>query len=462
MNLSGPTDSTTASAPPVPRRGPVRRFLNRLEVDQATFYALCLRVWQFVAGPVSIVMIATFFSPDVQGYFYTFAYLMALQSFFELGLHIVIINLCSHEWSHLHLDQEGRIAGDPVALSRLVSLGRWLFNWYMIAAVLFVVGVGIFGSWFLARQDAGVVNWQMPWAALVVLSGVTLWQLPFVVLLEGCGQMPVVNRFRIYQAVTGNIVVWTCMALGGGLWSAVAAAAAQVAWNLMLLFGRYHRFFEVFWRSAVETPIQWRTDVWPMQWRLAVSGILTYFAFAFVPVMFNYHGAAVAGRMGMTWQIATVLQAVALAWVQTRVPLFGRLVAKLDYRELDRVYFRLTQVSLAVVVVGALALGLAVWGLDQTQTRLANRFLEPLPSALLFLGVALYHIPNCQAFYIRAHKRDPLFPLSVTASVILGVSIWWFGSRYGPLGAATAYVSVVALIVVPWQTFIWWQCRKTH
>jgi O-antigen/teichoic acid export membrane protein len=461
-------DDRTSAATPLPereppRRGALRRFINRLEVDQATFYSLCLRGWQLLAGPVSIVMIGTFFGPEVQGYYYTFAYLMAMQSFFELGLHIVIINVSSHEWSRLGLDAAGRIRGDADALSRLVSLGRWLFIWYAAVAVAFASGVGSGGGWFLARKDYGPIPWQSPWTALVILSAIMLWQLPFVVLLEGCGQMPVVNRYRVYQAVTGSFVVWSCMALGAGLWSAVAAAAVQVFWNSGLILVRFGRFFSAFWKKPTGPRMVWQTELWPMQWRLAISAAVSYFAFSlFVPVMFNYHGPAVAGQMGMTWQLTTVLQAVALAWVQARAPLFGQLIAKRDYQELDRVYFRLTQISLLVVTAGALALGLAVWGLYASPLRLAHRLLEPFPTALLLLGILCYHVPNCQALYIRAHKRDPLFPLSVAASLLIGLSVWWFGSRHGPTGAATAYLVIVAGFVLPWQSWIWYQCRRSH
>ena len=114
------------------RRGPIRRFLNRLEVDQATFYSLCFRVWQLFAGPISLFMIGTFFTPNLQGYYYTFASLLALQSFFELGLHVVILNVSSHEWLQLKLDPDGSLGGQTESRSRLVSLGRWLFVWYAV------------------------------------------------------------------------------------------------------------------------------------------------------------------------------------------------------------------------------------------------------------------------------------------------------------------------------------------
>ena len=460
--LSAESDKEVASSP-VSQRGPLRRFINRLEVDQATFYALCLRGWQLLAGPVSILLIARFFAPEVQGYYYTFASLLAMQTFFDLGLYIVIINVSSHEWSSLTLDASGRIQGDPEAQSRLVSLGRWLFGWYSIAAVLFAICVGTGGGWFLAHKDYGPIPWQVPWIVLAVLSAVTLWQLPFVTLLEGCGQMPVVNRYRFYQAVTGSLVVWSCMALGAGLWTPVAAAAVQVVWHAILILVRYRKFFHTFHQPPPGPRISWQTELWPMQWRLAVSAVVSYFAFSlFTPVMFKYFGPAVAGQMGMTWQLTTVLQAVALAWVHARTPLFGQLIAKQDYPELDRVFFRLAQVSFAVVLIGGVVLELAVLGVHWSGIRLAQRLLPPLPTAMLILGVIFYHIPNCQALYIRAHKRDPLFPISVAASVLIGTTVWWFGSREGPMGAATAYLAVVAGFVLPFQTFIWWQCRRAH
>jgi O-antigen/teichoic acid export membrane protein len=452
-----------SGGPAAPRRGRLRRFINRLEVDQAVFYSLCLRCWQFVTGPISVLMTGYFFSPDTQGYFYTFSSLMALQSFFELGFHIVIINVASHEWLHLDLDSSGRIVGAADAQSRLASLGRLLVRWYGVAALLFALIVGCGGMWFLGRKDYGPMDWQGPWILLVLLTAGLLWDVPLVVLLEGCGQLVVVNRFRVYQAVTGSLTVWTCMALGLGLWTAVISSGLRLAWELGLLFVRYRRFFAAFWRAPAGPQLSWRHDLWPMQWRLAVSGIFSYFATNLLtPVMFHYHGPTVAGQMGMTWQFVTMLQGVALSWVQARAPLFGRLVARRDYRELDRVFDRLTWISSGVAALGAVGLVLCVWALSAVDFWLAHRLLAPLPTALLLLAIVVYHFPQCQAFYIRAHKREPLFVLSIISSVLIGGGVWWWGRQYGPLGASTAYLAIVACIILPWQSLIWWSYRASH
>ena len=47
-----------------------------------------------VAGIVTAVLIFINFSRQVQGYYYTFAAVIALQTFFELGLNVVVVNIC--------------------------------------------------------------------------------------------------------------------------------------------------------------------------------------------------------------------------------------------------------------------------------------------------------------------------------------------------------------------------------
>ncbi|MBW3543648.1 MAG: hypothetical protein KY476_25640, partial [Planctomycetes bacterium] len=207
---------------------PARRTLfQRLELDRAVIYALLLRGWQLAAGAVTLVLMTLFFTGPLQGYYYTFASLIALQSFFELGFSVVVVNLCSHEWSRLRLDEDGAIAGDADALSRLVSLGRLLFRWYGVAAVVFAAAVGVGGALFLGRQSAESISWLPPWVALVGLSSLVLWTLPFVAMLEGCNQVAEVNRFRWIQAVAASLAVWGVMVLGGELWAAAAAALAR-------------------------------------------------------------------------------------------------------------------------------------------------------------------------------------------------------------------------------------------
>ncbi len=449
----------------VARRSWLRRWLNRMEVDQAVFFALLTRAWQFLAGPVSMFLIAMHFTPELQGYFYTFASLMGLQVLIELGLHVVIINVSSHEWSKLHLDEGGNLSGDPNALHRLVSLGRQFAAWYGVASLVFTAVAIIGGVLFFSQKPLPAHQWMPQWTSLAILSGLLLWTMPFVAVLEGCNQVATVNKFRASQAVAGNLVVWACIAMGAGLWAAVASTAVRLVWECYLLSIRYRRFFAPFVSIQIHSPIHWWSEIWPLQWRLAVPSVLQYVAFfLFTPVMFQFHGAAVAGQMGMTWSVLTTLQAAAFSWVQTRTPLFGVLVARKDYAELDRVFKRLSMIAVFVLIAGGVLFWIAILCIyifpHPLAEQFAKRVLPPLPTAVFTIAVVLICIPQCQSAYLLAHKRNPLLIVGILGNTAIGIGVCLMGARFGPLGAGISLLVVVAAFTVPASTWIWFHCRR--
>src|SRR5690242_13413514 len=120
----------TVAVQPPPEEASHRIVASWLGADRAVVFGSLWRIWQLLAGPVTLLAIGRYMSPDAQGFYYTFGSIIALQSFLELGFYLVIINFSSHEWVALSLDDDGRIIGDAHAHSRLVSLGRLVFRWY--------------------------------------------------------------------------------------------------------------------------------------------------------------------------------------------------------------------------------------------------------------------------------------------------------------------------------------------
>jgi O-antigen/teichoic acid export membrane protein len=436
---------------------------RRAEIDRAVAFALFSRGGQALAGPVTLLLIAHYFKPEEQGLYYTFTSLVALQLLVDLGLSAVITNVASHEWAWLKLNTDGRIVGEPNMLSRLVSLGRWIFKWYAVASVFFCIGVGTAGLIFFGQAQHVGIQWQPPWITLVTLTALSLWTLPFIALLEGCNQVATIQRFRFTQVVLSNIAIWVTLVLGGGLWMSAVSAGIGVLCNLYLLFIQFRHFFEPFFKLPITSTMCWRTEVWPMQWRLALTGVSGYCMFSLLnPVMFQYHGATVAGQMGMTWTIVNNLQALAFVWLSTKVPRFGMLIAKKDYAELDRFWFRTLCISLVVMILGASVVWLLIYSLNAWHIALAGRLLAPFPTGLLLLASAFMMISLSQTIYLRAHKQEPLLVISITSGILNGLLVWFLGSHFGPTGAASAYL-ITAVTVVIWETNIWFRCRaKWH
>ena len=426
----------------------------RLGIDRAVFYALLARGWRAISGLISILLIAKFLTPETQGYYYTFQSLIALQSFVELGLVVVVVSITSHEWVKLQLNEEGAIVGEPEALSRLVSFGRKLASWYAVAAVVFVLLVASAGALFLAIKGS-VEGWLAPWLLAVLFQGMLLWTVPFQALLEGCNQVVAIHRFQLWQGILANVVLWICLATGAGLWSVAALIGTQSACTIYYLGVVQRSFFLPFWHPPSGLRIDWKLEVWPMQWPLAVQGAVNYFVYSlYTPVIFHYHGAVEAGRFGMTWQVFTMLQVLGLAWVQTRVPRFGMLIAKRNFAGLDMLW-RHT----ALLAIGVFALGMGAFLLSQI---ILNHFDLDFARRLLGAEMTLLLLPTgllamwvqCAASYWRAHKAEPLGFSAAIPGLINGVLVWWWGSAYGPAGAIAAYLIMMAIISTPLSLYL--------
>ena len=310
------------------RRWWPRRLLNRMEIDRATFYALVVRFWQLPAGLVTTLLIIIFFSPELQGYYYTILGLLALQTVAELGQQFVISSVAGHEWADLQIDSAGSADGDRRALGRLAALSRMVSRWSALAVLLYVPAVGGVGEAFLSLSRGHGVSWRGPWYCLVILSGMSLWLAPRLALLEGCAQTRSVNKVRLMQAMLSNLLVWISIPLGAGLWAPVSAAMTRAVCEFALIHWTYRRFFRSLRRAEPGKDFDWTGEVWPLQWKAAVQSVFAYGAWQlFTPVMFHYHGAIVAGRMGLVWNVMCVLQNAASSWLETRVWLLSRYVS---------------------------------------------------------------------------------------------------------------------------------------
>jgi hypothetical protein len=241
----------------------------------------------------------------------------------------------------------------------------------------------------------------------------------------------------------------------------VTLIAANVIVSLVFLWWRYRDFFYSLRSSTALARISWRREVWPMQWKIALSWLSGYFIFSlFTPVMFQFHGPVVAGQMGMTLSLVNALLSFALTWVSTKAPTFGVLIGHREYLALDRLFARTTVQALVVGGLGAVAIWGAVMVLNGINHPLAARFLPPLPVALLLLATVITVLVSSMATYLRAHRQEPYLVPSIIGGVSVGISTVVLGSRYGASGAAAGYLVCTLLALIP-EVVIFRRCRLT-
>ena len=428
-------------------------------IDRAVFYGISMRVWTAIAGPISVLIIAAYFSPETQGFYYTFASIIALQIFIELGLGVVILHFASHEWAQLELTADGRITGDIGALSRLQSVASIAIKWFGIGGGLLAVGLMIAGNLFFSHGPGYAITWEAPWYALSLITGINILLTPLWSLLEGCNQITKLYGFRLVQGIVTVLISWVAILSGAELWTASISAGAGILVASIFIRRRYWLFFRsLLFHKIAGSRIRWRADMLPMQWRIAVSWMSGYFSFSlFTPVLFKFHGPVIAGQMGMTWSLVGML-GFAAAWLGPKVPVFGILVSDQRYDELDRLFWQVTRSVVTWAIVLVILIVVFVYGLKYFDIYLSDRLL-PLGTTTIFLVGHLLVVSSLPfSAYLRAHKREPLMKLSVIMGVIMILVSVFAGWKYGPIGIAVGYM-VANIILLPWVIVIWKKCR---
>ena len=418
--------------------------LRKAGVDRAVGFTVLGRGWSALSGLVTVLLMARFLSPVQQGYYFTFGSVLGLSVFFELGLSLVLIQFASHERAALEWTANGTLEGDPAAKARLASLMRLSLKWYGVAGGLLAVVLLPVGFIFFSRHANPGVVWQGPWVWIVLVTSLTVALTPVLAVLEGCGLIAKIARLQMWQNFAGSLLLWLVLVRHGGVYATPVTNTVILVAQLVWVGSRQKAFLMDLLRyRGHAAQIDWRGEVWPLQWKIALSYISGYVIFQlFNPVLFASHGAAAAGQMGLSLTLIGMVGTLALAWVATKAAPFGMLVARGDYDELDRRFFPCLWQSLTLVSIACGLVWGAGWLLQAARFPIGSRILPPLPLGLLALSAVVNHIVFAESVYLRAHKKEPFLLLSVVAAGALALSLPLVAKPFGATGMMICYFIV--------------------
>jgi len=247
------------------------------------------------------------------------------------------------------------------------------------------------------------------------------------------------------------------MATHHGLFSPAMMILGQATvGSTFLLTSPRRRLLKSLFRFPVgEHNVGWRREIWPFQWRIAISWLCGYFTYQlFNPVLFAYQGPIVAGRMGMSLSIVSSIGAVAIAWMNTKASPFGNLIARGEIAALDKLFFRTLWQSTLLLAAGALAFILVLLIVVSRFPKFGLRVLPPWAVALLLLTTIMTHVVFSEALYLRAHKREPFLLLSVIGAILLATATLLLGRFWGANAVTVGYFMITAAFGLPWGTYV--------
>ncbi len=439
--------------------------LNRVKVilglDRSISNTLLLRFSMASCSFITIFFVSIFLTQEIQGYYYTFNSLIGLQVFVELGFNFAIVQIVSHEMARLSWNQEGVLFGHEESKRRLQSLVQYIYTWFSIACPLIIILILPAGLYFFSRNEpvSSTVNEGWAWAILVIATAYALLVNTALAVLEGCNKVAEVALIRVLQNIGASIA--TCLALSAhfGLYSLAMGAIVSGSIGTVALYKNYRAFYSDIWyfKSHGEG-INFRREVWPFQWRIAVSWASGYLIFQiFNPLLFATHGPVAAGKMGMTLQITGGLTSIASAWMSTKAPLFGRLIALGKRSELNLVFRKAIVQSTLVLFALCLTTTAVLYFLQGEYPSYAQRLLPPVYVAILCFIAIANHLNAAEASYLRAYKEDPFMIVSLANALVITSLSLVLIKPYGFMGAILAYGSGAIAINLGFGTMIFYK-----
>jgi hypothetical protein len=433
-------------------RALIARLRHILGIDLHILQTLLLRGWSVIAGGVMVLFVPHWFDRVDQGYFYTFSSLIAVQIFFELGMNQVIVQIVSHEAAHLREEEDGSFAGSRASIIRLASLASLLTRWYRVAAIAFFVCSGVAGAFFFNVMN-GHLRETAIWLVLVLFTAGNLYLSPSFAMLEGMGRVGDVARVRLTQSVAGYFIMWAALSLGAGLAGAPVLAGVGAMYTCYWLARRDRR---IRWLRGLDLHgsndhLTWRRDIFPLQWRIAISWMSGYFILQLlVPLAFSRQGAVAAGQLGLTLTIYNSLLSIGLSWVNARLPTIAGQIARNERAQARATFRGVIARSTAMTLAGSIA-ALVIIALMPPSMR--TRFADVPTIACLALATTANCAIYAMATFARAHREEPLLIQSLGTALVMAPALY-LASGTGILAMAAVFAVVIAVFSLPWVALV--------
>lgn len=446
----------------------LKKFLKGIGIDKSIAYSSGSRIIAAISGVLTIVFIASYLTKEQQGFYYTFGSIVALQVFFELGLTNILTQFVAQENAGIVWKSDLIINKHSKHHSRIAHLIRFVTKWYFIISIIFLISLLSGGIWFFNTYSPEVdsTTWIGPWFLISIATTLNLLLSPYISILSGLDYIKETSRISFFVSIFNPIAIWISFFLQMGLYSlGIGYLVSFITSLTIIIFSKLFRILKEAYRSVITNKINYKKEIFPYQWKIALSWASGYFVFQlFNPVLFATSGPIIAGQMGMTLSAVNGVASLSSSWISTKIPLFSKLIALKEYSHLDNLFSKTFKELGIICGVLLFLFFLLILSLRVANISFANRFLPIIPLTLLEIAILANQFGNCWAVYLRCHLKEPLLVNAIVGAISCALSTFLLGKYFGAIGMCTGYC-ILRIILSIWNYHVFknkknqWHCN---
>jgi O-antigen/teichoic acid export membrane protein len=419
-----------------------------------------VRLVSTITSPLAALLVVHYLTLAEQGYWFTFQGIVMMANYAEMGMAQVIMQFAAHETGGTTGEREKQLPRDNKRLKSILRIS--LIFGGLSALLQFLIALPLGYLILSSHTEAGQqIEWLGPWVLLCCVAPLNLLLVFVNGFLEGCQFIVQANLRRALQAIAQVGVTLLVFSLGGRLWSLGAGLFASFAVGLLWILAAHGGFLgQMLAGFRQNREISWRKEVWPLQWRYAMTwatGLFTYGLFN--PLIFSLAGAEAAGQFGFTMAVVGMVLAYSQVWTASRAAVFAKLNAGTEWDELKHLFERSARYGALAYLLGAAGVLVSLHVINIYLPWLAVRFLDPLATAILLAGGGVNLMTFFITYFVRSFKEEPFVKLAWLVAALM-LSLLPVGTiLFGTTGAAAAYL-IAQSAILPMAFGIYNRYRK--
>jgi O-antigen/teichoic acid export membrane protein len=401
------------------------------------------QLWRLVSGPITMLLIPLFLSPEQQGYWYLFGSISALSIFADLGFSNIILQFSAHEFAYLRFSDNGLLTGNEVNLKKLGSFFKFVIKWISaICAVVFPIIYTIGVGFFIRDNVLGI--YLIPWTIYAIGSLINFFNNSILSFIEGLNKIESVQRIRIFVSIVNTVTTVMVLILGGNIYALALGMLLSASSIFISLFSKFKGILAQLVNVSRGFVYNWKKEILPLFSKYVISFSGGYFMFQiYTPLMHYFHGPIYSGKVGITLALVVAIFNLSNIWMYTITPKMNMLISLKSWNDLDKLFLKRLSFSLGTYCL--LCIGLAVfliffrniWVLPS----IVSRF---LPLELIVILLFCYFMEvfvNAWALYLRGHKKEPFCVISVLCTIWVVTTTYLMGLYFHPMWFFMGFLS---------------------